>query len=59
MEFINEVGQASLDEPKKDVSVGILHEIHEICDEFAIHVHHDEDDTHAYLLVQFGVGGPA
>jgi hypothetical protein len=56
MDFINEVLLTSLDEPRKEVSAEVLNEI---CDEFAIQVSYDEDEAHAYLLVQFGVGGPA
>lgn len=56
MDFINEAFPTSLDEPRNEVSAEILNEI---CDEFAIHIFYDEDEAHANLLVQFGVGGPA
>ncbi len=55
MDFIDEVTSASLDEPKKEVSAEILHELH---DGFAIELTFEEDESFAYRLVQFGVGGP-
>jgi hypothetical protein len=56
MDFINEVTPASIDEPKEEVLTEVLHTLY---DEFAIHLLCDNEDSHAYLLVQFGVGGPA
>lgn len=56
MDFINEAFRTSRNELKNEVSVKNLDEIY---NEFAIHLSYDEDDSHADLLVQFGVGGPA
>ncbi len=55
MDFINEAIPTSLDEPRKEVFAEVLSEIY---NEFAIDVSYDDDESHAYLLVQFGVGGP-
>jgi len=55
MDFIDEVTSASLGEPRKEVSAEILNELY---DEFAIELSFEEDESFAYRLVQFGVGGP-
>ena len=55
MDFINEVTSASLDEPRKEVSTEIFHEL---CDEYSIELFVEDEESFAYRLVQFGVGGP-
>jgi hypothetical protein len=55
MDFIDEVTSTSLDEPRKEVSAEIFHKLH---DEFAIELFTEDDESFAYRLVQFGVGGP-
>lgn len=54
MDFIDEVCPTSLDGTKEELSVEISHNIYdyEYIDEY-------DEESDAYYLVQFGVGGPA